>query len=144
MLERGPRDDEVERAVGGGDAVLERLLEAQPRRQLLRDAVLASRVDERALVHGTEIEADRGLGSGELVQTERDDAVAGAEIGDPLPGQVEVVTREEVDDLLRRGVVVVVEPRDVDGTFHRAQTNRRHTPGSDQQRPRGPATGRPR
>ena len=97
-----------------------------------------------ALVDEPEIETDRGLGPGELVQAERDDAVARAEISNPLPGEVEMITGKEVDDLLRRAVVVVVEPRDVDGSFHRAQANRRCTPGSDRQHRRARATARRR
>ena len=122
VLERGPRDDVVERVVGCGDPVFERSLEAKRRGQLLGDLVLADEAEEPVLVDDLEIEPDELGRVGGIVQPEREDPVTRSEVGDPRPLEGETVAAEELDNLSGRVVVVVVEPRDVGGAVHRAET----------------------
>ncbi len=74
--------------------------------------------DEATFVDRVQVVAHELRGSGELVEAERDDAVTGTDVGDRLAFEAQVVASQELHDLPRRRVVVIVEPRDVGRGLH--------------------------
>ena len=74
--------------------------------------------DETTFVDRVQVVTHELRGSGEMVEAERDDAITGTDVGDRLAFEAQVVASQELHDLSRRRVVVIVEPRDVGRGLH--------------------------
>lgn len=109
VLERRPRDDEVEGVVGGGNARRLRPLEGQVRRKLLRDSLGACAV-EQVLGVRVDVVSHEPRGIRLVHEPEVDDPVSAADVRHVTSFEREAVATEERDDRVRRLAVVAPEP----------------------------------